>query len=116
MPHIELVLDCDNADAQAEFWVKALGYTLLGGAEQYRLLIPQEGEDGPKLLLQQVAEAKPGKNRMHFDIHIAGIEDEAERLIALGARRTRDEQYHEFGHDWVAMADPEGNEFCVCSC
>ena len=116
MADIELVLDCADADAMAEFWTAALGYTLLGGAEQYRQLLPPEGGSGPKLLLQQVAEAKAGKNRMHFDIHIEDIEAEAARLVALGARRTRAEQYHEFGHDWITMADPEGNEFCVCSC
>lgn len=116
MPDIELVLDCADADAQAEFWTAALGYTLLGGAEQYRSLVPPDGDAGPKILLQQVAEPKPGKNRMHLDMHVPDIEGEVSRLIALGARRTRDEQFHEFGHDWIAMADPEGNEFCVCSC
>ena len=72
------------------------------------------GRPGPKLLLQQVAEPKAGKNRMHLDIEVPDIEPEAERLVALGATRVQDETLSEHGTTWVLMTDPEGNEFCVC--
>ena len=54
----------------AEFWAPALGYVSLGTAGAYVALVP-DGRPGPKLLLQRVAEAKAGKNRMHFDIEVA---------------------------------------------
>ncbi|HEY5887907.1 MAG TPA: VOC family protein, partial [Acidimicrobiales bacterium] len=69
---------------------------------------------GPKLLLQAVPEAKAGKNRMHLDIDVVDIGAEAARLEALGARRVAADAMHEHDSNWILMADPEGNEFCVC--
>ncbi|MFF7368327.1 VOC family protein [Streptomyces tricolor] len=68
---------------------------------------------GRRLLFQRVPEPKAGKNRLHLDLH-AGPErraDEVTRLQALGARVLR--EVKEPGGQWVLMADPEGNEFCV---
>ena len=65
-------------------------------------------------LLQKVAEEKSVKNRMHLDIEVPDIEAEASRLVTLGAHRVRDAPRHEHGTTWLLMADPEGNEFCVC--
>ena len=76
------------------------------------LLAPEPGL--PKLLLQRVPEAKTGKNRMHFDIETADIEGEAARLQGLGAKRVEADPLSEHGTSWILMADPEGNEFCVC--
>jgi predicted enzyme related to lactoylglutathione lyase len=112
-PGIGLVLDCADPQRLAEFWAPALGYANLGTAGSYVLLLPN-GKPGPKLLLQQVPEAKTVKNRMHLDIETTDIETEANRLEALGAQRVRDDQVHEHGTNWILMTDPEGNEFCVC--
>jgi predicted enzyme related to lactoylglutathione lyase len=112
-PAMGLVLDCQDPDMLAGFWSAALNYTHLGTAENYAMLIPN-GRAGPKLLLQRVAEAKAGKNRMHLDIETPDVEACAKRLQALGATRTEEAPRHELGHTWVVMADPEGNEFCVC--
>ena len=109
-----LVLDCADPDALAEFWSAAIGYTTLGGAGSYVLLVDEAGQQ-PKLLLQRVAEPKSGKNRMHFDIETPTVDAEVVRLEALGARRIEAEAIEEHGNRWVVMADPEGNEFCVCN-
>lgn len=110
---IGLVLDCADPAALAAFWGPALGYVNLGAAGAYVALVPGSGS-GPKLLLQHVDEPKSVKNRMHLDIEVADIEAEAARLVALGATRVRDDQLSEHGSSWILMADPEGNEFCVC--
>jgi predicted enzyme related to lactoylglutathione lyase len=110
---IGMVLDCTDPEALAEFWAPALGYLNLGTAGSYVALFP-DGRPGPKLLLQRVAEPKTVKNRMHFDIEVSDIEAEAARLIDLGATRVSDTPYNEHGSAWILMADPEGNEFCVC--
>jgi predicted enzyme related to lactoylglutathione lyase len=110
---IELVLDCHDADRLAEFWAAALGYERYGQAGNYRALTAPDGS-GPKLILQQVSEAKRGKNRMHIDIVVPDIEAEATRLIELGATRVQPDPVAEHGTQWVLMADPEGNEFCCC--
>ncbi|MFJ9741082.1 VOC family protein [Streptomyces sp. NPDC101166] len=68
---------------------------------------------GRRLLFQRVPEAKSAKNRLHLDVH-AGPERrdaEVERLTALGASVLR--EVKEPSGQWVVMADPEGNEFCV---
>jgi hypothetical protein len=36
------------------------------------------------------------------------------RLEQLGARRVEPEPFGEHGSHWILMADPKGNEFCVC--
>jgi predicted enzyme related to lactoylglutathione lyase len=108
-----LVLDCADPEGLAEFWAPALGYVNLGTAGSYVALFPN-GARGPKLLLQKVAEPKTVKNRMHFDIEVADIKAEADRLIALGATRVSEGPQSEHGSTWLLMSDPEGNEFCVC--
>jgi predicted enzyme related to lactoylglutathione lyase len=66
------------------------------------------------VLLQRVPEPKQAKNRMHLDLWVPDIEAEARRLVALGARRQSAKPVEELGSRWIVMADPEGNEFCLC--
>ena len=112
-PRFGLVLDCADPDRIAEFWGAALDYINVGAAGAYVALYPRVG-DGPKLLLQRVAEPKTVKNRMHLDIDAVDIHAEARRLSALGATRVADSPTHEHGTTWIVMADPEGHEFCIC--
>ena len=112
-PHFGLVLDCADPERLAEFWAEALGYANVGSAGVYVALYPREGT-GPKLLLQRVTEPKATKNRMHLDIEVPDIEAEADRLSGLGAQRVSDDTCSEHGSTWILMADPEGNEFCIC--
>src|SRR5207237_8540046 len=106
-------LDCADPEVVGSFWAGALGYAVLGGAGSYTMLIP-DGRPGPNLLLQRVPEGKAGKNRMHLDIHTPDVLGEATRLEALGATRLAADPRREHDSMWMQMADPEGNEFCVC--
>ncbi|MFI6565334.1 VOC family protein [Streptomyces sp. NPDC050534] len=75
---------------------------------------PEKGVGlGRRLLFQRVPEPKSVKNRLHLDLHPGeGRRDgEVERLEGLGASVLR--QVKEPAGEWVVMADPEGNEFCV---
>jgi predicted enzyme related to lactoylglutathione lyase len=112
-PGMGLVLDCHDPEALAPFWATALDYVTLGAVENYVLLVP-DARPGPKLLLQRVPEDKSGKNRMHLDIEVADIEVLATRLEGIGAQRIRSDVVTEHGSNWILMADPEGNEFCIC--
>lgn len=107
-----LVLDVADPEALAPFWAAALAYKPAGAVGNYVALVPESGI-GPMLLLQKVGEGKSGKNRMHVDIEAVDIEARAGELVALGARRLVDGQVEEHGHQWIRMADPEGNEFCI---
>ncbi|MGI4791202.1 MAG: VOC family protein [Janthinobacterium lividum] len=59
---------------------------------------------------------KPGRtgpNRVHLDLYADNQLAEIERLTVLGATQlVRD---YPPGADYVVMADPDGNEFCVIS-
>ncbi|MFD4138922.1 MULTISPECIES: VOC family protein [unclassified Streptomyces] len=75
---------------------------------------PQSGTGlGRRILFQRVPEPKTVKNRLHIDLHSAPGSRPAEtaRLETLGATALR--EVKEPGGEWVVMADPEGNEFCV---
>ncbi len=109
-----LVLDCAEPVRLAEFWSAAIGYVTIGGAGNYVLLVDESGQQ-PKLLLQRVNETKSGKNRMHFDIETPTVDEEVARLEGLGAKRMQADAIEEHGNRWVVMADPEGNEFCICN-
>ena len=110
-PNIDIVIDCADPERLAEFWAEALGYAKFGMFEPYFVLLAPNREH-PPVLLQRVPEPKTTKARIHFDLRVANAEAEAERLEQLGARRIDVGQGADPG--WIAMADPEGNEFCVC--
>ncbi len=109
---IDLVLDCSDWEPLASFWSAILGYRRDHELDAYLTLLPIDGE-GPKLLLQRVSEPKIGKNRLHLDIRVDRVEDEATRLVALGARRLGPVQEVAGDSRWMVLADPEGNEFCI---
>ncbi|HXX89854.1 MAG TPA: VOC family protein [Acidimicrobiales bacterium] len=112
---IELVLDCRDPDTLARFWAAALAYEVVDISGPYRSLEPIGADDtGPALVLQAVTEPKTGKNRLHLDVYVPDIGAEAARLEELGATRLSDTVVDEDGERWLVMADPEGNEFCVC--
>jgi predicted enzyme related to lactoylglutathione lyase len=111
---LDLVLDCADAEQLTGFWRDALGYRVYFAGEGFAVLVPDDGNASP-LVLQQVPEPKVGKNRMHLDIVADEIEPEITRLEALGARRLHDDIQSVGETQWVTLADPEGNEFCVCT-
>ena len=71
---------------------------------------PDYGLSRPLLFLA-VPEAKAVKNRLHLDLRPDDQELEVERLEALGAIQVSVGQSGL--EDWIVLADPEGNEFCV---
>jgi predicted enzyme related to lactoylglutathione lyase len=110
-PNVDIVIDCADPETLASFWARALGYRKAGLFEPYFVLLPTVGAH-PPVMLQRVPEPKTAKARIHFDLRVDDIEAEAQRLEQLGARRIDVGQGHDPG--WITMADPEGNEFCVC--
>jgi predicted enzyme related to lactoylglutathione lyase len=113
---IQINIDCHDLDAMVAFYTAALGYEPFGSlGNRYRSILPAEG-DGPKLVFQKVPEDKVVKNRVHLDFIVGeDIEGEAERYLALGARRLSDAPIGDDECRWIVMADPEGNELCLCT-
>ncbi|HEX7002925.1 MAG TPA: VOC family protein [Trueperaceae bacterium] len=92
-----------------EFWSRALDYELRREPEEdWAILIPKSGP-GVQLSLNLVTSQKP--KRHHIDLFTRDQEAEVQRLLGLGA--TRVDWRYEPGADYVVLADPEGNTFCV---
>jgi predicted enzyme related to lactoylglutathione lyase len=108
-------ITCDGSRQVGYFWSDALGWPLVWDQDDETairapdLTGPMITWGGGELM------PKPHKNRLH--LHIAPVapadqHSEVERLIALGASRI---DIGQGDVDWVVMADPDGNEFCVLS-
>ena len=69
--------------------------------------------DRPRVLFQAVPDEKTVKNRLHLDVRVGADRREAEvaRLVGLGA--TELWRQTQGPYEWVTLADPQGNEFCV---
>jgi len=112
---IEIGIDTVMPERLAPFWAEALGYQVgdMDQAGTYLDLVPP-APDMPVVYLQRVPEPKSGKNRLHLDLMSASPQELIERLTSLGAARVGSPMSGSEGGWWQVMADPEGNEFCVC--
>lgn len=113
-PRLEIGLDCPDPSALAPFWLAALRYDVVeGDGEPYLNLLPADGI-GPIVFLQRVPEDKVAKNRMHLDLYSDEPAELVDRLCGLGATRVGERVGADDGWFQV-LADPAGNEFCVCA-
>jgi catechol 2,3-dioxygenase-like lactoylglutathione lyase family enzyme len=107
-----IVLRVDDLKRQTEFLAAALGYVPReGGDDDFVLLRPRDGL-GPNLSLDQVHSTVQVPPRIHLDLHTEGQAGEVERLMALGATEVHWDKRPPDA-DYVILADPEGNRFCV---
>ena len=115
IPRLEIGIDGTDLDRLAEFWSRALGYEIgdLDQSGRYLDLIPPD-PDKPVLYFQLVPERKFAKNRVHVDLYVADAIETIEKLRKLGATTIGEPRTEIDGGWWQVMADPEGNEFCVC--
>jgi 4a-hydroxytetrahydrobiopterin dehydratase len=62
---------------------------------------------------QHLAAARPQRNRIHFDITVPHdtAEQRVAAVLAAGGALVSDARARAF---WV-LADPEGNEACICT-
>ena len=105
-----VIVDCEDVERMSAFWSAALGYEhVWTGPRGGRVLAARDGSKR-RLAMFPVADAKAGKNRVHFDLRPDDQEAEVRRLEQLGASRV---DIGQRDVSWVVMADPEGNEFCV---
>ena len=104
-----IVMDVNDLETCGKFWSQVLGTDILYQNEQY-LRLGHKGER-PTLLLQRVPERHREKNRVHIDLDVPDLNAAVSRVQGLGGHELR--QLNEYDTEWVVMADPDGNEFCL---
>lgn len=111
---IEVAIDATDIDAVRPFWKAVLAYVDEPGPEGAELssIVDPAGQ-GPNVWFQPMETPRPQRNRIHFDVIVSPEEAPAriEAALAAGGTLLRDTEARAF---WV-LADPEGNEVCVCT-
>ena len=112
-----VVVGVEDPHRAIAFWTQALGYNPkreVTADDDFMILVPQEGE-GAHLALDVSSSPVQQYPRIHLDLYAGDAADQAaevDRLVALGATRVDWDRYPP-NADFVVMADPEGNRFCV---
>lgn len=111
----ELGIDALDIALVRPFWKAVLGYVdekpLTPGGELNGLIDPLR--IGPAVWFQQMDAPRPQRNRLHVDVTVGHDVAEARvaAAVAAGGTLLSAESARAF---WV-LADPEGNEACVCT-
>ena len=112
-----VVMGVGDLHRAADFWMRALNYVPkreIKADDDFAILVPAAGA-GAHLALAVSETPVQQYPRIHLDLYAGDAEDQAaevERLVALGATRVDWDRYPE-DPDFVVLADPEGNRFCV---
>ena len=107
-----IVIRVDDLERQVAFWTAALGYERREtDADDFALLYPKE-RVGPNVSLDRVRSKVQIPPRIHLDLYAEDQAAEVARLTALGATEIHWDK-RPADADYIIMADPEGNRFCV---
>ncbi len=107
-----IVIRVDDLERQAAFWTAALGYLRRASdGDDFALLHPRDGI-GPNVSLDRVRSTVQLPPRIHLDLYADDQAAEVARLKALGATEIHWDK-RPLDADYVILADPEGNRFCV---
>ena len=111
-----IVLRVDDLRRQTEFWTAALDYVprdeLSGDPDQDFMLLHPRDRNGPNISLDRVRSTLQIPPRIHLDLYAEDQAAEVKRLIGLGATEVHWDKRPPDA-DYVILADPEGNRFCV---
>ena len=139
---VQVVIDCADPHALADWWADALGWQVEPSDPDFIRKMISEGyasedettthngtlvwKDGaainhpggresgrPRILFQQVPEPKTVKNRVHLDLRPDVADREAEVQRLVDNGATMLHRGQQGPHTWVTMTDPEGNELCL---
>lgn len=110
-----IVIRVDDLPRQTAFWSAALAYVARDDPSapgvDFVLLHPASG-DGPNVSLDAVHSKVQIPPRIHLDLYADDQAAEVARLTALGATEVHWDK-RPADADYVILADPEGNRFCI---
>ena len=98
----DVVIDATDGLRMAEFWAAAIGLSAEPTSPKGDAVLKGSRPEHT-VWVNQVPEPRTVKQRVHFDLHAADVNE----LIKLGA--TVSTRYD----GWTVMLDPEGGEFCA---
>jgi predicted enzyme related to lactoylglutathione lyase len=107
-----IVIRVDDLERQLAFWSAALGYEAGHVDVDFVILRPRDGAPGPNVSLDRVRSSVQVPPRIHLDLYAEDQAAEVARLLALGATEVHWAK-RPADADYVILADPEGNRFCV---
>lgn len=107
-----IVIRVDDLERQRAFWTAALGYVAREGDDDTFALLHPPDRNGPNVSLDRVRSGLQIPPRIHLDLYADDQAAEVERLVALGATEIHWDK-RPADADYVILADPEGNRFCV---
>jgi catechol 2,3-dioxygenase-like lactoylglutathione lyase family enzyme len=108
-----VVIRVDDLPRQTAFWTAALDYVPRDDpyTDDSCLLRPRDGI-GPNVNLDRWHADVQLPPKIHLDLYADDQAAEVERLVGLGATRVEWDRMPPDA-DFVILADPEGNRFCV---
>jgi len=112
-----VVMGVEDIRRAVAFWTAALDYVPqrpLADGDDFMILVPAQGA-GTHLALDVSESPVQEHPRVHLDLYAGDAADQAaevQRLVALGATVVDWDRYPP-DPDFVVLADPEGNRFCV---
>lgn len=111
---LEIAIDVLDMGTVLPFWRAVLDYVdaVPDGDGRVRAIVDRT-RVGPALWFQQMDEPRPQRNRIHLDVTVPHDVAEARvaATLAAGGTLVSDAAARAF---WI-LADPEGNEACVCT-
>lgn len=107
-----IVWGVEDVQRAVAFWCAALNYTPRDQPESdWAVLVPVDG-DGVQVAIDKADELPTGRRpRHHLDLYADDQAKEVDRLLRLGA--TKVERDYPPEADFIVLADPDGNRFCV---
>lgn len=110
---IEVAIDAMDIPAVRPFWKAVTGYVDEAGPSDLSGGLVDPAGRGPALWFQQMDAPRPQRNRIHLDVDVPHDQASAriDAALAAGGVLLSDREAPAF---WV-LADPEGNEVCVCT-
>ncbi len=107
-----IVLRVDDLQRQMAFWMAALDYVPREDPDVDSVVLRPRTGSGPNLTLDQHPAQAPLPPRIHLDLYTDDQVGEVQRLLTLGATEVHWSKRPPTA-DFVILADPEGNRFCV---
>jgi catechol 2,3-dioxygenase-like lactoylglutathione lyase family enzyme len=107
-----IVLGVEDVPRSITFWEQAVGYQLREEPDDDWATLVSPTGTGSQIALMRSESPLQAHPRIHVDLYATDRGTEITRLLELGATQVAWDSYPE-NPDFVVLADPDGNLFCV---